>query len=156
MQTKAWSEKKTLCLKLQQFLSAGRAGSQDPRTINFIKYYEAEYASWSQVWAFRLGLRIHHNMHHEAFHCVKVYQRSKKLLKYKPIKKKAAKRTMFSSKQAQNWVSNKKSNESLHRNCELKNPWVVGALDNQRLREKTLTKIWQLAKTTTAAGTVWR
>lgn len=56
-------------MKLQQFLCSL---NDDEKTRNFGSYFEREYARRSELWAFsyRMGLRVHHNMHLEALHRV--------------------------------------------------------------------------------------
>ena len=56
-------------VKLQQFMAAAK---EDPKTADFACYFEREYASRPEVWAYcyRFGLKVHHNMHLEAMHRV--------------------------------------------------------------------------------------
>jgi len=56
-------------MKLQQFMAAAK---EDPKTADFACYFEREYASRPEVWAYchRFGLKVHHNMHLEAMHRV--------------------------------------------------------------------------------------
>lgn len=55
--------------RLQSFLSTA---AEDSRTAEFAVYFSREYASRPNLWAysFRIGLRVHHNMHLEALHRV--------------------------------------------------------------------------------------
>lgn len=55
--------------KLGSFLATAK---NDGKTADFAKYFENEYATRADLWAFsrRLGLQVHHNMHLEALHRV--------------------------------------------------------------------------------------
>ena len=55
--------------KLQQFLEALQ---KDKKTMAFADYFCRQYANRPELWAycFRIGLRVHHNMHLEAMHRV--------------------------------------------------------------------------------------
>ena len=55
--------------KLQQFLATCQSTN---KTAAFGTYFAKEYAARPQLWAYsyRLGLRVHHNMHLEALHRV--------------------------------------------------------------------------------------
>jgi len=46
--------------------------NDDDKTRDFASYFEREYARRPELWAFsyRMGLRVHHNMHLEAMHRV--------------------------------------------------------------------------------------
>ena len=54
---------------LQQFVEFC---ATDPQLVDFGAYFQGEYAVYPQRWAYcyRLGLRVHHNMHLEAMHRV--------------------------------------------------------------------------------------
>ena len=55
--------------KLAEFLFAVH---EDDRTSDFAQYFEGEYGTRTELWAYchRLGLHVHHNMHLEAMHRV--------------------------------------------------------------------------------------
>lgn len=55
--------------KLNQFMSAAK---EDSKTAAFACYFESEYATRPELWAYsyRMGLKVHHNMHLEAMHRV--------------------------------------------------------------------------------------
>ena len=55
--------------KLAAFLQSAK---DDARTYDFAMYFDKQYASRPEIWAycFRLGLQVHHNMHLEALHTV--------------------------------------------------------------------------------------
>ena len=55
--------------KLSEFIAAAE---EDNNTTDFANYFRDEYACRPQLWAYcyRVGLRIHHNMHLEAMHRV--------------------------------------------------------------------------------------
>ena len=63
------SDKEVFAERLAQFLEIGKA---DQRTAEFVAYFEKEYACRPALWAYsyRIGLRVHHNMHLEALHRV--------------------------------------------------------------------------------------
>lgn len=55
--------------KLTEFMESAMA---DEKTVQFAEYFNREYVSRPQLWAYcyRLGLHVHHNMHLEALHRV--------------------------------------------------------------------------------------
>ena len=55
--------------KMRSFL---QCATEDDRTRDFAQYFDKQYATRPQVWAycFRIGLQVHHNMHLEALHRV--------------------------------------------------------------------------------------
>jgi len=63
------TDRETFWQKLTEFMDSAMA---DDRTVQFAEYFQREYASRPQLWAYceRLGLKVHHNMHLEALHRV--------------------------------------------------------------------------------------
>jgi len=63
------TDKDSFAVKLNEFLDAAAA---DNKTAHFSEYFRKEYAGRPEVWAYsyRLGLKVHHNMHLEALHRV--------------------------------------------------------------------------------------
>ena len=63
------TDKDVFAARLGEFLSAA---TDDEKTSEFAEYFRREYASRPQLWsyAYRIGLKVHHNMHLEAMHRV--------------------------------------------------------------------------------------
>jgi len=63
------TDKDQFHVKMSQFLHAAK---EDEKTQDFANYFENEYAHRPEMWAYsyRLGLKVHHNMHLEAMHRV--------------------------------------------------------------------------------------